>query len=53
MVPKFSLKSSHIEIQIFQWTSNRVMIKTKVVDLTEIINYNLFILNHLSKKNYI
>ena len=39
MVQKFSLKSSHIEIQNFQTTSDGEMTKTKVVDPEELYNF--------------
>jgi hypothetical protein len=51
-VPKFSLKSSHVEIQIFQTVSLGEMIK-KQSCRSEIKNFlvdNLFIWNHLFKK---
>jgi hypothetical protein len=46
MVPKFSFKSSHFEIQNIQMTSDGEMTKTKDVDLEEQYNFivdNLFI----------
>jgi hypothetical protein len=39
MVPKFSLKSSHIEIQNFQMTSDGETTKSNVVDLVAIYNF--------------
>jgi hypothetical protein len=36
MVQNFSLKSSHIEIWIFQTTSDEEITKTKVADLEEL-----------------
>jgi len=56
MAPKYSLKISHIEIQIFRMASDEETTKTKVVDFEELYNFivdNFFIWNHLSKKNYV
>jgi hypothetical protein len=36
MFRKFGLESSHIEIRIFQITSDKEMTKTKVVDTEEL-----------------
>ena len=36
MIPKFSLKCSHIEIPNFQMTSDGEMSKIKVADLVEL-----------------
>jgi hypothetical protein len=52
-VPKFCLKHSNFEIQIFwivQTTLDGKITKTKVIDLDEIYNFvvnNFFIRNHL------
>jgi hypothetical protein len=54
MVQKNCLKSSYIKIQIFQTISDGEMTKTKIVDVEELQNFivnNVFIWNHLFKKN--
>ena len=56
MAPKYSLKISLVEIQIFRMASDEETTKTKVVDFEELYNFivdNFFIGNHLSKKNYV
>ena len=54
MVLKFSFKSSQLEIENFQTTSDGEMTKSKVVDHIEMyksVVCNFFIWCHLSKKN--